>query len=108
MLPNVALDLVGSLTEIVLGEERPSTLTSMNNLAGVLSDQRQVHAGGRDAPTDTQAQGDPVGQGEFIYADKHEQSGLTSLNSRTLRRGRATGGGSDGGKNKPARTGTHR
>jgi Tetratricopeptide repeat len=39
LLPNVALDLVGSPTETVPGEEHPSTLTSMNNLVGVLSDQ---------------------------------------------------------------------
>jgi hypothetical protein len=39
----------------------PSTLTSMNNLAYVLSGQGKVRAGGRDALTSTRAEGDGAG-----------------------------------------------
>jgi hypothetical protein len=42
------------LRETVL-EEHPSTLASMNNLALVLGNSRQVRAGGRDASRSRQA-----------------------------------------------------
>jgi hypothetical protein len=60
------------------GQEHPSTLTSMNSLSTVLSDQDKVQASGRDASVNTRAEGDGTGQRASFNTNKHEQSGRST------------------------------
>jgi hypothetical protein len=49
------------LKEAMLGKEHPFILASVDSLATVHWSQGQVRAGGRDASTSTQAEGDGAG-----------------------------------------------
>jgi hypothetical protein len=76
------------LQETVLGKEHPSTLTSMNNLATVLSDQNKYEQAEEMHRQSTWAEGHGTRQRASVHTDEHKQSGNSAEGSGQLQAGR--------------------
>ena len=73
-----------ALTETVLGKEHPDTLGSMNDLALVSKQARQIRGSRRDTLISTGVRGNSAGQGVSIYAAERLLSYLFAISKERV------------------------
>jgi len=69
------------LRETLLGKEHPDTLASMDNLAGVLSDQGKYEQAESMYRQATQAERDGAGQRACLHTNDHERASRSAERS---------------------------